>query len=189
MKQNNLIGIFLVIAVITLFSSSVFAFAVSSKYYDGYPLYMQPGQTIDGKFVLQNHAGTEDVIIQPKITEGVEIIRLTSSSDTYLVPKGGRIDVNYQITVPSGAKIGDKYTISMQFSSAPSGEGVIAFSSSIGTGFKIFIGAPADYVKEEPGAELPESKLSPGILYGIIGVIILIVIILIFLKKRNKKKK
>ena len=188
MKQNNIIKIFLIIAAITLFSSSVLAFAVSTKYYGDNPLYLQPGQTIDAKFVLQNHAGTEDVTVQAGITEGAEIIKLTGSSDIYLIPRGGRIDVNYQVTAPSGARVGDKYAISVEFSSTGSSEEAIAFSSSIGTGFDVFIGALVDYVEEEPEVELsPESKVS-STLYLIIGIIILIIIILIVLKKRNKKK-
>jgi len=188
MKQNNIIKIFLIIAAITLFSSSVLAFAVSTKYYSDNPLYLQPGQTIDAKFVLQNHAGTEDVFVQADVTEGAEIFKFTDTG-ILIIPKGGRIDVDYQVTAPSGAKIGDKYVISVEFSSVGSGEGTIALSSSIGTGFDVFIGSIADYVEEEPEAELSESEISKGILYGIVGIILLIIIIIIILKNRNRKKR
>lgn len=181
MKQKIITkGIFLIVIMLILLAGSVLAFAVSSKYYDGNPLYMKPGQSIDGKFVLQNHAGTEDVTVSADISQGADLIKLIDSGD-YLVPKGGRIDVNYIITAPSNAKHGEKFPITIFFGGASSSNEAVALSSNIGTGFEVIIGAESDFVKEEkPSEKIPQY-------FYIIGIILLIIVIYIIIKKKKIK--
>ena len=181
MKQKIIAkGIFLVVITLVLLASSVLAFAVSSRYYDGNPLYMQAGQTVEGKFLLQNHAGTEDVSVEADISQGADLIELIGPNN-YLVPKGGKVEVNYKITAPSDAKHGDKFPITIFFGGGNSGSGPISLSSNIGTGFDIVIGTESDFVKVENTSSF---KINPLYFY-IIGIIVLIIIIFVVMK--NKK--
>ena len=83
---------------------NVLAFAVSSQYYDTNPLYMQPGETVETFFTLQNLAGDRNVTIMARITYGEKIITLLDESDIYNVPLGEKKKVNFKITIPSDTK-------------------------------------------------------------------------------------
>ena len=180
MKQKIIAkGIFLIVITLILFANFVLAFAVSSRYYEGNPLYMQAGQTVEGKFLLQNHAGTEDVSVTADISQGADLIELIGSNN-YLVPKGGKIEVNYKITAPSNAKHGEKFPVTVFFGGGTSGSGPISLSSNIGTGFDVIIGAESDFVKDED-----TSLFKTNLLYFVVGIILLIIIIFVVMK--NKK--
>ena len=85
--------IFLFLLTGILLSSSIFAFAVSSQYYENNPMYLLPGETQDIKLMLQNHAGSEDVNVKVEVRDGGEIIELKELSDTFVIPKGDKIDI------------------------------------------------------------------------------------------------
>ncbi|MBI4116751.1 hypothetical protein HY449_03330 [Candidatus Pacearchaeota archaeon] len=175
--------VFIFLATLILFSSSVLAFAVSSQYYEGNPLYLQPGETRDVKIMLQNHAGTEDVSIKTEISEGKEIVELKDSNDIFLVPQGGKTDVYFKISAPFNAKKGDVFPVTLMFaSSTVGGEDPIGLSGSIGKGFNVVIGEPSDF-------EAKEAKFSPKVIYGLIGVVLVVIAFLIARKKFSKKNK
>ena len=59
-----MVKIYKIIFSITLFillSYSVFAFGVSSPYWDENPLYLKPGETKEVTMILQNMVGEDDI--------------------------------------------------------------------------------------------------------------------------------
>ena len=183
MKQRNMIykGILTIVATIILFSFNINAFAVSSQYYGGNPMYLQPGETTNIKLMLQNQAGARDVIIKMSITEGSDVIEPVESNDVLTVPKGNKIDVNFIVTAPSSAKKGDTFPISIEFTTVTSSEGPIALGGSIGKGFNLVIGEPSDF-------EVRETKFPLTALYVITAIILGIITLIIIRKKLSKNK-
>ena len=168
----------IIFVAIIILSSSVFAFAVSSQYYADNPLYIKPGDSVDTFFTLQNHAGINDVTVQAQITKGADITVITDSNpdNIYLIPLGGKTKVNFRITIPADAKIGDKFPITMIFSSLSSNDGgPIALGSNIGKGFDVIAGEDIDFREIPTPPEEP--KNNTFWVYIIIGVVILIIII------------
>ena len=172
--------IFLVMVSLILFSSSVFAFAVSSQYYEGNPMYLQPGESTEMFFTLQNLASEEDVRLQAEITDGANIIELTDASDIYDVRVGEKVKVNFMVTAPADAKKGDSFPVTIMFGTITSGEGPIGLSGNIGKGFNVVIGEPSDF--DENG------NLKTNISW-IISLALAIVVIgtAVFYLRRNKK--
>lgn len=179
--NKNIYTRIILIGIIFALLPQVIAFAVSSKYYDGYPLYMQPGETTETFFTLQNIAGTQNITLKAKIEEGENIITLLDESDTYNVTIGGKVRVNFRINAPSDSKIGDKLPITIFFTQISTQEkGSVAIGGSIGKGFDVLIGQPSDFVPKEK----PETNRS----YYIIALIIILIIIIFFVVKKSKNR-
>ena len=184
MRQTFHKRIFTFLATLILLSSSILAFAVSSQYYEGNPLYLQPGEIREVKIMLQNHAGTEDVNVKAEIIEGQNIIQLNEPNDIFLVPKGEKIDVYFKINIPQDAKKGDIFPVTIMFASTTTSTGSIGLSGSIGKGFNVVIGNPRDF--DENGNL--KTNLS-WMVYLIIPLIIAITIIgaVAFYLRKNRK--
>ena len=171
---GTLIGIFI------LLSSCISAFAVSSKYWEEYPVTISPGEIKDIKIILQNMAGTEDINAKAIIIEGSEIAEITDLNDIYLVPVGGKTDVNIRINISTDAEIKDTYNLKLSFTTVTAEEsGTFGFSSSIEKVIPILI-------TEKPKTEKETTSIL-WIIY-LIGIIILILIIFFVMKKRKKSK-
>ncbi len=188
MRQKIMYKEILLVIAIILFSSNILAFAVSSQYYEGNPLYLQPGERTETFFTLQNLASEEDITLQARIIAGDDIIELTDSSDIYLVPAGEKTKVNFIVTAPADAKKGDTFPVTIMFSTITgSNKGLVGLSGSIGKGFNLAIGEPSDF-------EAKETQFSPKVIYGLIGVVLIVIAFLIIRKKfsksnsRDKKK-
>ena len=175
--------ILLLAIAILLLNFGVMAFAVSSQYYDGYPLYMQPGETTNTFFTLQNIAGTKNITVKAEIKDGKDILELTDASNIYKVPIGEKTKVNFKITAPSNSEIGDKFPITLTFITiTEQGESPVAIGTSIGKGFEVIIGQPSDFV------EVPQEKKNYLWVYIVIGVIILLIIVFFVIKKKQIPK-
>lgn len=169
---------------ILLLAVSVNAFGVSTFYYEGNPLILNPGDSQDVQLILQKEPATAPVSVKAEITDGSDIAQLTGKSMYYIT---GNVPVNLKITIPETAKIGDKYTIGVQFTTAQAAEKgkMMGFGTQITTGIPIVIGRVI-----EPQKSLVEllrlEKLGP---VAIISILILIVIFLIRSFKKSPKKK
>lgn len=108
--------------VVILLASSVSAFAVSSKYWEEYPLDVYPGQTVEGVLVLQNMGGDSDLTVEGLITEGEEYVSFLSDSNTFIVPQGEKVEVKYVVSIPEEATIGDVNNVAFSFKTILSGE-------------------------------------------------------------------
>ena len=182
--EKSKVAKILLFLVLTLFVDSVFAFAVSSAYYENNPLYLQVGKSMDGKFILQNNAGSEDVNVKVEIIDGKNIIQLEGS--TFVIPKGGRVDVPYKVVVPSGAKPADKFFITVDFTTVNiKPNNPVALGSSIRTGFTLIVATEIIEYQEKP------SSKNSWYLY-IIGILALIVIVFLvnkyFVNGKNRRK-
>ena len=171
--------------IFILLTSNILAFAVSSTYYENYPMYLPAGETQDVQMTLQNLASTEDVNVRASIIEGDGIIEITDSSNEYLIPAGEKTLVNLKVTIPNNAKLQDVYDIKIQFTSIIISEsGTAGLASGIDKEFNVIVGAGA-----------VEKKIKFFVFKKIlIGIGIILVIILIFWrfkrrKSSNKKKK
>jgi hypothetical protein len=173
--------IFLVVIVCVLLFPSLMAFAVSSQYYDANPLYMQPGETVETFFTLQNLAGDKEVTLRADVTDGKDIITLTDPADVYTVPVGEKMKVHFSVHAPTDAKKGDVIPVTIIFTTITTSNGPVQIGSSIGKGFNVIIGQRSDFV------EVPAQKTN-YLLIGIVTIIALLIIVFIIKKFRGRKQ-
>lgn len=177
-NKNKIIGMG-IIAVLFLISFAS-AFSVSAPYMENKTLIIPLGQEIRNlEFVLQNSGGTKNIDIQVRITEGVEIVNITDSSDIYTVVPGSKVPVHIEIKIPEDAKKGDIYPIKLGFRTVTEQVGGFGFGTEIGKNFDVVI-----------GEKITGEGISNQWLYIIAGIIILLVLIIrIYNKKRKGKTK
>lgn len=169
-------GIF--VLLIMLFSVYVSAFGVGSAYYEDSPLRISPGETKEIIFNLQNMPGPEDIIARPSIAQGSEIMKI--SSEDILVPVGGSVNVKAEVSIPSNAKIGKIYPVTISFTTVTKSEsGTFGLGSSIGRNFNVIVGE---------ATKISESKKTFLWAYFIVGIILILIIFSLILKKRKSKK-
>ena len=112
---------FLVVASLI---SSVSAFGVSRPYLEKGMLIVQPGQTMDFDYTLQNMLGDSDLLVTASLTNGSEIAQITDQTTSYLVKKGtANTVVNLRLRVPSDAVIGTVQKVTITFTATVSGAG------------------------------------------------------------------
>jgi hypothetical protein len=185
-KRGVGLGIFS-IGFILFFIAFVSAFSVGMPYMENKQLYLSPGAITDIEFVLQNSGGTENINARATIIEGSEIIEITDTSNIYVVIPGQQTKVNFKITIPEDAQIGDSYHIKLGFA-AEAGAGSFAFGSEIEQNFDVFIGERAvDIAGEAVGEEEEETQLKSLLVYGIIILVLIAIIIIFFVIKRKNK--
>lgn len=180
-KINMRIGIFA--GIFLLLMSPVFAFGVSMPYMENKELYLFPGEVRNLEFILQVEQGTSETNAKAVIVEGAEIIKLTDSSDIYHVVPMEFTPVNFKITIPENAQIGDSYHVKLEFSTE-AGPGSFAFGSAIEQNFDVIIGEKPALLPEE---EKEVTLLMNFLIYGIITLILVIVIIIFFRIRRKSK--
>ena len=178
--------ILLFLLAVILLSGSILAFAVSSQYYENNPMYLQQGESQDIKLMLQNHAGTEDVNVKVEIKDGKGIIELKEPSDTFVIPKGDKIDINLKVSAPSNSKKGDIFPVTIMFTSLTANEGPIGLSGSIGKGFNLIVGEASDF-DENGNLKINLSWL----VYTMVATVIAAVgaAVFYFVKKKSSSKK
>ena len=165
-------------------SFNVLAFAVSTSYYEGRPLVLQPGESRDIALTMQNMAGaTEDLKVNAEITSGKEIVSIIDKDNNYLVPAGrDNINTNLRVTMPRNSNPRDRYTVVVEFkTSREKMEGMV--SINLGTKISFDVIASEAPVKEKV-LEAPK-KTQPVIF--MVAALIIIAILAIFLVKSFKK--
>ena len=171
--------IFLVAGIMMI--GGVFAFAVSSQYWEENPLTINPGETQHAFIILQNIAGTENVSAKITVLQGSDIATLDNPDMVYDIPLGQRVQVNFTVTVPVGSQIGGKYNVIFDISTvSPQGAGTMTF----GAGMQKLI--PVLITQTPPPQK---QKVSPWVYYLVAGIIFLIIIILIVINSKKNKKK
>ena len=175
-KKIYLSSVFLLIGILMM--GSVFAFAVSSKYWEENPLTINPGETQKAFIILQNMAGTEIINARVSILSGSEIATMDEPNRIYEIPVGEKVQVNFTVSVPLESQIGGSYSIILDISTVNAeGGGPMTF----GTGMQKIIPV---LITEEP-----KEKTSPGVYYLIVGILLLLAVIVFIILKKNKKKK
>ena len=157
-----------------LASSMVFAFGVSSPYWEDNPMELSPGESEVVMLNLQNKAGaTESVTATIRVLEGYELLSLPQ--DTYEVAAGGETDVPVTVTIPSNAEAGDTYSIRMEVKEATSGEGGMV---AMGTGFLVEFN-----INIVEGAGI---GMNTTTILSIIAIVIAAIIIYCLLRRKKK---
>ena len=171
------------ICILTIFlATSVSAFGITSFYYEGHPLILNPGDTKDIQLLLQNEKDSQPVTIQAKLSS--DIAEITGRTQWDL--KSGEIDVpiNVKVTIPETAQIGEEYSVSLAFTTvAEPGSKMLEFGTEIGKSIPIVIGEVIQ--KEEPKKSLIDI-IPLNTLMGI-GILIVLAALVIFLYKKKKK--
>ena len=198
MKSNKTINIKIgvILAMLTLLTSFVSAFAVSSPYMEVGNIKLYPGGTRDLEFLLQNAGAKENTLVQAQLTEGSEIAEIIDNKkdDIYTIPSGGRTTINLKVTIPENAQIDkDIWDIKLTFGiGAGQGGDGISFATNIQKSFQVIVIREPPEVVEEPASqaiEQPEAAApSTSNLWIIYLIVIIIIIIIIFLIKKKKTK-
>jgi len=202
MTKNFFINASIVLALTILSINLVFAFGISSSYWVGNPLKLNPGESRTVGFTLQNMGTTEDLRVRVDLALGNEIAKLEKNE--YLVKAGTKDTVvSIDFKIPSDAIPGTKYNIQLTTKTiTPGGTGVV-FGTGMDSSFEVeVIPKAAEIPKaDEKPVEQESSEMeslkdnSFNIGFGIFLVIIAIVVIIIFfvrnkrVKTKNKKKK
>lgn len=135
--------IFLIFILIILISYVSADFGVVSQYYEGNPLILDPGRTIDTYFKIQNTVGdTSDLVVEVVLLNGSRIASITGEN-TYEVPSGEQKTVNIQISIPQNVQQGREYTIEALFrpvSQQSAQEGNVQFVVSVNKKFNVIVG-------------------------------------------------
>ena len=159
--------------MLILIIGSVSAFAVSSAYWKENPIVIYPGQTKDIQVILQNMAGTEDILAKGTILDS-KIANITDEDDVYLVPLGGKTTVNIRLSIPEDAEIDETYDeLRVSFTTLATDTGGFGFGSGVE---RIF---PVKVVKE------PEPETASWIIYLAVGILVALLIVFFVLRKKR----
>ena len=176
-KKYIAAGILLVISVLMI--NSVYALAVSSPYWDGNPLKISPGESIDLQLVLKNNAGAEALTVGAVVAEGSNVATITDSSKNYNVPAGGEAVVNVRVSVPANSQIGRNYPVIFSFKTSDANNvGAVGIGSSIDTKLPITIA---------PKEKVPSTGINIIFYLEVAIAIIIILIIALALSKKKKR--
>ena len=127
-------------------------------------------------FFVQLASG-EGNTVNVEIKKGFEILTLTSPS-TLSVPTRTLTEVNFDLKVPSDARIGDTYPVEIAFTSAGSGTGTVVIGNRITAIFD------AEIV-ERP--RLVEEKSSTALVLILLAIGVVILALIIYFLVRRKK--
>lgn len=193
MKQQNRTTLKLPVFFLSILFvlHGVFAFAISSAYYQDNPLYMKAGETQDIFLTLQNLAGEDDVSVRAEITGGTEYVKLIDASDIYLVPVGEKTKVNLRVSAPISAKKGDSFPVNIIFTTVQSGQGgTLALASSIGQRFTFVIGEEKDFRVSPKPLETPKQENKSNLFLIIMSIVIgfVVILLIVYFLKSSKKK-
>ncbi len=178
MNKKIIIGLCMVFLLVGFVS----AFAVSSTYWKENPLPISPGETKEIFVTLQNLGGDSNMTVKgiSSDSDAEIIIEFIGSSDIYEIPIGTKTQVDFSVTVPEDAVIGETYFAIVSFNTITDSEsGGFGFGSSIERKIPLLITAE---VKESA-----KISFSYWWIYLIVVVVLIIVVVLLIKKKRNKK--
>jgi hypothetical protein len=182
-KQIGLIACALL--VLLALSFSINALGITSVYYAGNPLTLQPGQTKTVSLGLSNNAGEqENLTVIANITKGGEIAQLVDKDKQYTLPFGtnNNVGINVLISAPAGDPVGKQYNIEVTVSTITPGGSAVVLGSSIGTSIPVTIVSSTGEIPKKTPLSIQ------WIVLIILILIILLIIIIAILSKKKKKK-
>ena len=183
-NKHALIIPLLVITSAILISSFAASSGVTSPYWDTNPLVMNPGQTQDIQFGLQNLVGDQNITFKATVSEGSDIAKIIDSNAEYFVPLGRKdVYVNVRVSIPNSAKPGDKYKVTLSFSGASNTKGgQLTFGSAFDNSFDVLV-----QDKSVTGNSTSSGASGSKTFVYVLVILILIVIAVIFFKKSKNK--
>ncbi len=176
------------LALILVSTSLVSAFSVG---FESTELRLYPGESYESSFSLQNY-GTDakDITVEATLEEGAQYLSF---------PQGTRIDVvannnaaaPVRITVPSNAKVGDKYPIKVLFN-VVAGNEVVQDVANQGTtiGFAFSYRRTVDLIVVAPVTEQDVDKNRTSASYMtwiwiLIALVVVAIIVWLILRRKN----
>ena len=180
-------GMFL-IAMLSL--SYVNSFGIAVSYWDDNPLRLEPGDSADVSFRLQNTAGEdEDIMLKAELVEGGEIAMIIDDSTEYFVPaRSENVRTNIRISIPENIPLGTRYKVAVAYTKIVEDEGkMVQIAAKIVQNIPVVVGEET-VLAEEPQLAQEKEISNVQIILGVI-VILVIIVILYFLSKKKKKKK
>lgn len=172
-----------------LLSYSVFAFGVSSPYWDENPLYLMPGETKEVTMVLQNMVGEDNIKMTGELNSGSEIAVLINPGIIYDVPLGSsNVLVNLRITVPEDAKPGKEWQVGVLFKTIADNTGGVGISGGISKGFKVIVKEEQE-VSSEASKETGMQTLTQFIILLVILAALGLIIKYFYKGRHNKNDK
>jgi len=191
-KKGNLTLLLIVFGIVLAINA--FAIGVSSPYWDENPLYMQPGEVKEFRYLLQNMVGDKDIKIKAEIESGTTIMSFVDENNIYNVPLGkSDIPVNMKIIVPNDAKKGDEYQVGARFTTlSTDANGPLTINTAYSKGFRVIVGEKvspeiAKTVSGKATKPIISTQLT-GFLISLVILIILLFIIKYFYKHKEHKK-
>ena len=195
MRKNKRTKNYSIVLLLILFSFilvlNVNAAGVSSPFWDENPMYVQPGEVREFRYLLQNMVGDSNIKVKAELEPGTEIMEFIDENTIYDVPLGkSDIPVNMKIVVPENAKDGDSWQVGVKFTTITEAkEGAVSIGIAYSKGFKVVVGD-----KASPGSKVVISGtttkpvLSNEAL-GFLALVVILVILALIVKYVHKKRK
>lgn len=173
----------------------VSGFGITSMYWPGNPLVLEPGQTVDVTLLLQNMVGDEDVTLRAEIEKGKEIAELIDPNLDYLVPFGRKdVSVSVRVSIPEDTPVDGEYDIVVSFKQIiPNEARTLQLTSAIKKTIPIkIVGEGGIQEPEKPPVSVTavtgEGKVSSESSYILFGVLLVIFVVVFLILKRRKVK-
>jgi len=171
-----------IIALCIISINLVFAFGITSPYYEGNPLKMTPGQTSEVAFLI-GHTENDRLRATVTLEEDGGIAELIDGPD-YTMGPGESKRIYFKISVPEDAEIGDTYNVRFSTVSSPIEEGTVQIGVRYNSEFLVQV------VEDEEASQIqPPEKQQMKIKVWVVALIlvILIAILIYFIIRINKK--
>jgi|SRR3989344_884897 len=181
--------IFLISAILLAVSMASYADAtvgVTSFYYENNPLFVNPGETKEIMFTLQNHGGDADATVNVNIADGEEIAEFTDKNLEYSVElESDGIPVPLRITIPENAQPDQEWNVGASFiiSYTPRGGGAVQFSSTYFKDFKVIVKESAPTAQATRDTSLLNSPLM-----SFIFLIVILAVLMLIMKLIKRRK-
>jgi hypothetical protein len=175
---------FAILPLALLFAVSIVsAYGVGAPYWTENPLKLSPGDSEIINLKLQNMVGDEDITLKAEIVEGNDIAELLDSDTTYTIPFGTKgYEVPLKITIPSDAKLGDEYKVSVYFkeiASAGGGE-MLELATGVEKGIPIIVSTTSP-------AKTTSSSSGSSSIWMIVLIALAILVGYLLIRKKQQK--
>jgi hypothetical protein len=181
MKASKGINIGIYVLFLIGFSLQVTAFGVTAPYWKENPLIMNPGDTREITFTLQNMVGEEDMRVSVEVLERQEYVQLLGPTEYEVPAKTKDVPVKVQIAVPQELPLGTIFPVRVSFrSTEKGGTRQVQLGTAVEKTFDVIVGQ-VEVPKEE--SPLLKKPATPALI-----VLVIVVIAWLLLKKLKKKE-
>ena len=175
----------LILTLVVLSISFIYAAGVSTPYWSTNPLKLQPGESTIISLGLQNMVGTDNITLRASIAKGSDIATIVDKNLDYFVPIGtDDVTVNIEVKIPENAEIDKTKDIEISFMQVATEDqgGFFSLASAFTQRIPVLIvGEPTESVVY---GQQKETNITNWIIFAflILGIIVVTVLI-------NKRRK
>ena len=191
MKQTLMLGFMLVLGIFMMHGA--IAVGVAAPYWDTEgnekPLVLQPGESEEFNFVLQNPKEDYDVVFTANVVKGNDFVEFVSSEEEYFLPAGtDEYPVTVRVSVPETTPLGTVQKIKFDFLSKIADEESSQFGSGFGKSFDLIVQEKAEPNASHIDEEKPEtSGTLNGYVFLILGIVVGLAIVGLIVYRSKKK--